>query len=154
MTEAWIIDACRTPRSMARNGKGSLCDIHPQQLGATVLRALGKHGVLCFPGQALEAADLQRISSRFGDIRVIKGIPHHEPGMPEVTILSNVKVDGKLIGLVSLRDAVRPESRAVLGALRADGVRRIVLLTGDSHDTAAAVAAELGIEGTPEAAPA
>jgi cation-transporting P-type ATPase C len=55
-------------------------------------------------------------------------------------------VDGKLIGLVSLRDAVRPESRAVLGALRADGVRRIVLLTGDSHDTAAAVAAELGIE--------
>jgi cation-transporting P-type ATPase C len=55
-------------------------------------------------------------------------------------------VDGKLIGLVSLRDTVRPESRAVLDALRADGVRRIVLLTGASHQTAAAVAAELGIE--------
>jgi cation-transporting P-type ATPase C len=54
-------------------------------------------------------------------------------------------VDGRLIGLVSLRDTVRPESRAVLDALRADGVRRIVLLTGDSRDTAAAVAAELGI---------
>jgi cation-transporting P-type ATPase C len=47
---------------------------------------------------------------------------------------------------VSLRDSVRPESRAVLDALRADGVRRIVLLTGDSPDTAAAVATELGIE--------
>jgi manganese/zinc-transporting P-type ATPase C len=55
-------------------------------------------------------------------------------------------VDEKLIGLVSLRDTVRPGSRAVLDALRADGVRRIVLLTGDSHETAAAVAAELGIE--------
>jgi cation-transporting P-type ATPase C len=55
-------------------------------------------------------------------------------------------VDGKLIGLVSLRDSVRPESRAVLDALRADGVRRMVLLTGDSPDTAAAVAAELGID--------
>jgi cation-transporting P-type ATPase C len=55
-------------------------------------------------------------------------------------------VDGKLIGLVSLRDTVRPESRAVLDALRADGVRRIVLLTGDSSETAAAVAAELGID--------
>jgi cation-transporting P-type ATPase C len=55
-------------------------------------------------------------------------------------------VDGKLIGLVSLRDSVRPESRAVLDALRADGVRRMVLLTGDSPETAAAVAAELGIE--------
>jgi cation-transporting P-type ATPase C len=55
-------------------------------------------------------------------------------------------LDGDLVGLVSLRDTVRPESRAVLDALRADGVRRIVLLTGDHPATAAAVAAELGID--------
>jgi manganese/zinc-transporting P-type ATPase C len=55
-------------------------------------------------------------------------------------------VDGTLVGLVSLRDTVRPESRAVLDALRADGVERIVLLTGDHPETAAAVAAELGID--------
>jgi cation-transporting P-type ATPase C len=55
-------------------------------------------------------------------------------------------VDGRLVGLVSLRDTVRPESRQVLEALRADGVRRIVLLTGDHVETAAAVAAELGID--------
>jgi cation-transporting P-type ATPase C len=55
-------------------------------------------------------------------------------------------VDGRLVGLVSLRDTVRAESRAVLEALRADGVRRIVLLTGDHPATAAAVAAELGID--------
>lgn len=65
---------------------------------AAVLRALGEHGVLCFPGQALEAGDLRRFSGRFGEIQVIKGLPHHEPGMPEVTILSNVKVNGKLVG--------------------------------------------------------
>jgi cation-transporting P-type ATPase C len=55
-------------------------------------------------------------------------------------------VDNTLVGLVSLRDTVRPESREVLDALRADGVRRIVLLTGDHPETAAAVAAELGID--------
>jgi cation-transporting P-type ATPase C len=55
-------------------------------------------------------------------------------------------VDGRLVGLVSLRDTVRPESREVLDALRADGVARIVLLTGDHPATAAAVAAELGID--------
>ncbi|WP_181782775.1 heavy metal translocating P-type ATPase [Pseudonocardia pini] len=55
-------------------------------------------------------------------------------------------VDGRLVGLVSLRDTVRAESREVLAALRADGVRRIVLLTGDNPHTAAAVAAELGID--------
>ncbi len=64
----------------------------------TILRALGQHGVLCFPGQALDAADLRAFSQRFGEIQVIKNIPHHEPGMPEVTILSNVRRDGQLIG--------------------------------------------------------
>jgi len=63
-----------------------------------ILRALGEHGVLCFPGQALEAAELKQFSGRFGDLQVLRNIPHHEPGMPEVTILSNVKMDGKLIG--------------------------------------------------------
>ena len=40
MTEAWIIDACRTPRGIGKLGKGALAEIHPQQLGATVLKAL------------------------------------------------------------------------------------------------------------------
>jgi cation-transporting P-type ATPase C len=55
-------------------------------------------------------------------------------------------VDGKLIGLISLRDTTRPGAREVLDALRADGVQRLVMLTGDHPDTAAAVAAELGID--------
>ncbi len=42
MTEAWIIDACRTPRGIGKYGKGALSEIHPQQLGATVLRALAE----------------------------------------------------------------------------------------------------------------
>ncbi len=40
MSEAWIIDACRTPRGIGKIGKGALAEIHPQQLGATVLKAL------------------------------------------------------------------------------------------------------------------
>ncbi|MGJ8686712.1 MAG: acetyl-CoA C-acetyltransferase [Spongiibacteraceae bacterium] len=42
MTEAWIIDACRTPRGIGKVGKGALADIHPQQLGACVLKALAE----------------------------------------------------------------------------------------------------------------
>ena len=34
MAEAWIIDACRTPRGIGKKGKGSLADQHPQHLGA------------------------------------------------------------------------------------------------------------------------
>ena len=40
MTEAWIIDACRTPRGTGKVGKGSLAHLHTQRLGATVLAAL------------------------------------------------------------------------------------------------------------------
>lgn len=54
-------------------------------------------------------------------------------------------VDGTLVGLVSLRDTVRAEARDVLERLRADGVTRIVMLTGDHPQTAKAVAEELGI---------
>lgn len=42
MTEAWIIDACRTPRGIGKIGKGALAEMHPQQLGATVLKALAE----------------------------------------------------------------------------------------------------------------
>ena len=40
MTEAWIIDACRTPRGIGKAGKGALAEIHPQRLGGIVLKAL------------------------------------------------------------------------------------------------------------------
>jgi acetyl-CoA C-acetyltransferase len=40
MPEALIIDACRTPRGIGKVGKGALTHLHPQHLGATVLRAI------------------------------------------------------------------------------------------------------------------
>ena len=42
MTEVWIIHASGTPRGIGRQGKGALADMHPQHLGATVLKALAE----------------------------------------------------------------------------------------------------------------
>ena len=65
---------------------------------ATVLVALGRHSVLRFPAQRLEAAALRDFSQRFGRIQgMLTG--YHEPGMPEVGILSNVVENGRPIGL-------------------------------------------------------
>lgn len=55
-------------------------------------------------------------------------------------------VDGALVGLISLRDEVRPDAAEVLNQLRDSGVRRIVMLTGDHPDIAEVVADELGID--------
>jgi acetyl-CoA C-acetyltransferase len=46
MPEAWIIDACRTPRGIGKQGKGSLASLHPQRLGAAVLGALAERNNL------------------------------------------------------------------------------------------------------------
>jgi acetyl-CoA C-acetyltransferase len=46
MSEAWIIDACRTPRGIGKVGKGALADIHPQQLASTVLKAIAERNHL------------------------------------------------------------------------------------------------------------
>ncbi|MBY0442868.1 MAG: manganese-exporting P-type ATPase CtpC [Mycobacteriaceae bacterium] len=55
-------------------------------------------------------------------------------------------VDGTLVGLISLRDAIRPEAADVLKKLRANGVQRIVMLTGDHPEIAAVVAGQLEID--------
>lgn len=38
--EAYIVDACRTPRGIGKVGRGALAHFHPQHLGATVLAGL------------------------------------------------------------------------------------------------------------------
>jgi acetyl-CoA C-acetyltransferase len=46
MSEAYIIDAVRTPRGVGKPGKGALSHMHPQHLGATVLAALAARNEL------------------------------------------------------------------------------------------------------------
>ena len=61
--------------------------------------ALGTHGVLCFPGQKLEGAELKAFAARFGELEINVANSFQEPGHPEVMILSNMKEDGKPLGL-------------------------------------------------------
>jgi len=64
-----------------------------------ILRALGEHGVLCFPGQRLETAAFARFGRLFGELEINVANQFHEPGFPEVMVLSNKTADGKPVGL-------------------------------------------------------
>ena len=64
-----------------------------------ILRALGEHGVLCFPNQRLETGAFARFGRMFGDLEVNVANQFHEPGFPEVMVLSNMTQDGKPVGL-------------------------------------------------------
>ncbi|MDH7507822.1 MAG: cation-translocating P-type ATPase [Methanomassiliicoccales archaeon] len=57
-----------------------------------------------------------------------------------------VGTEREAIGILTIRDAVRPEAREVIQELRALGIRKIVMLTGDSEKVAAGVAEELQLD--------
>jgi Cu+-exporting ATPase len=56
-----------------------------------------------------------------------------------------VAVGGRPAAVIAVADPIKPSAKVALAALRAEGLR-IVMLTGDNETTARAVAAELGIE--------
>ena len=55
-----------------------------------------------------------------------------------------VALDGDVKGIVAVADALKPESREAMTALRDQGLE-VVMLTGDNRSTAEAIAAELGL---------
>ncbi|MBO9709033.1 MAG: heavy metal translocating P-type ATPase [Caulobacter sp.] len=56
-----------------------------------------------------------------------------------------VAIDGRLAGLLAITDPIKDTTRPAIAALKADGVR-LVMMTGDNAVTAAVVARELGID--------
>jgi Cd2+/Zn2+-exporting ATPase len=57
-----------------------------------------------------------------------------------------VASDNRAVGIICVADRPRPTSADVIDLLRRQGITSLVMLTGDSQATAAAVAAELGID--------
>ena len=55
-------------------------------------------------------------------------------------------LDGKLVAIICIQDPLRPEAPAVLQDLRKAGFKHLVMMTGDSERTAAAVAAKIGVD--------
>ena len=57
-----------------------------------------------------------------------------------------VAVDGRLAGAIALADRPRETAREAIELLRAQGVRRVVILTGDHDETARAIAGAVGAD--------
>jgi cation-transporting P-type ATPase C len=105
-------------------GQGVRADLHGNRLLVGSPRFLADDGVEMTP-EAVEWLERMRVGG-------------------EIVIC--LAQNGSLVGLIGVTDTVRPESAQVLAELRALGVRRIIMLTGDAPGTAASVAARLGIE--------
>lgn len=57
-----------------------------------------------------------------------------------------VAADGRYIGYIVISDVVKPTAGAAIAALKQNGVKKTVMLTGDARHTAEQVAAEVGVD--------
>ena len=79
-----------------------------------------------------------------GNMMAKMGVPFEEARGAGTVVY--VVADGVFMGSIVISDEVKPDSRAAIAALKALGVRKTVMLTGDVARVADSVAAGLGID--------
>ncbi len=72
-------------------------------------------------------------------------LPLFESLPPEYSHLY-LAIDGEMAEVICIEDPIRPEAREVIAALKEAGIAKVVMMTGDSERTAAAVAKLVGVD--------
>ena len=101
------------------------------------IREIGGEGVTAAVDGHAVAAGNDKLMDRLG----IPYVPCRGVG----TII-HMAIDGQYMGHILISDVVKPTSKQAIRALKAAGVRRTVMLTGDAGAVADHVAAELGVD--------
>ncbi len=126
---------------------------HP--LAKAVVDAAAKRGMTVPEPESFEQLPGRGVKATVEGRRVLVGNVAllREQGVPLEAAIDgggrtpvHVAIDGKFSGVIFIADKVRPGAREALSELRASGVKRIVMLTGDNAATAQAIANELGID--------
>lgn len=63
--------------------------------------------------------------------------------LPEECSHLYMAIEGKLAGVICIEDPLREEAKDVIKALKAAGIKKVVMMTGDSDRTAKVIAAKL-----------
>lgn len=66
--------------------------------------------------------------------------------LPEDCSHLYLAIDRQLVAVICIQDPLREEAEAVINTLKKSGIKKVVMMTGDSERTAAAVAARLGVD--------
>ncbi len=103
----------------------------------TDVEELGGHGVTAkVDGKAVAA----------GNARLMEKLGLSAPAVSETGTVVHVAIDGRYAGCLLIADVVKPHSAEAIRALKAAGVRKTVMLTGDAEPVAKAVSAQLGLD--------
>jgi heavy metal translocating P-type ATPase len=109
---------------------------------ADVVETQGEGIVGRIDGRSVMVGGLHFIAAKVGALGQLPLSHDRPPG----ALASAVAADGKLIGVLVLSDELRAGTEELLHALRALGIARIVLATGDRHEVAKFVSAGLAFD--------
>ena len=115
--------------------------VAPESEGFRALTGAGAFATV--NGQVIQIGNLVLFEELKSDLAAVNSILDGLQNQGKTVVL--VGKNQKVVGLMALRDQVRPRAREALDSLRRAGVRRIVMLTGDTDQTAKAIGRELGI---------
>ena len=103
----------------------------------TDVEELGGHGVTAkVDGKPVAA----------GNARLMEKLGLSAPAVSETGTVVHIAIDGRYAGYLLIADVVKPHSAEAIRALKAAGVRKTVMLTGDAEPVAKAVSAQLGLD--------
>ena len=103
----------------------------------TDVEELGGHGVTAkVDGKPVAA----------GNARLMERLGLSAPAVSETGTVVHIAIDGRYAGHLLIADVVKPHSAEAIRALKAAGVRKTVMLTGDAEPVAKAVSAQLGLD--------
>ena len=103
----------------------------------TDVEELGGHGVTAkVDGKPVAA----------GNARLMEKLGLSAPAVSETGTVVHIAIDGRYAGCLLIADVVKPHSAEAIRALKAAGVRKTVMLTGDAEPVAKAVSAQLGLD--------
>ena len=103
----------------------------------TDVEELGGHGV---------TAEVDGKPVAAGNARLMERLGLSAPAVSETGTIVHVAIDGRYAGCLLIADVVKPHSAEAIRALKAAGVRKTVMLTGDAEPVAKAVSVQLGLD--------
>ena len=81
-----------------------------------------------------------------GNVKLMKKMNIEAAVPASVGTEIHVAVDGKYAGYILISDVVKPNAKEAISGLKAAGVEKVVMLTGDARKVADAVGRELGVD--------
>ena len=141
VTEAELVEAAALAESWSKHPISlSIKNAYGKEIDAnrvTDVQELGGHGVTAKVDGKTVAA---------GNARLMAKLNLSAPEVTEPGTIVHVAIEGEYAGYLLIADVVKPHSAQAIKGLKAAGVRKTVMLTGDAEPVAKAVASHLGLD--------